>query len=380
MKTIVHICLTSPYEDNLGYDENIMPKYHKKMGNRVYIISCFGDSDYNIKSFYNIDGMCVIRLKKKSSNYGFKGLEDFPMLYKVLEKIHPDIIYVHNAQFWGFWNINRYVKRNGIKLYVDNHDDYYNSPIKSFKQFILHCVIFRFMFVMCQKNVKIFWGVTPWRCKYLRKVFGVSKKKIKLLPMGADDDLIDYSNINVIRENIRKRYNIAESDFLVISGGKIDKTKNIHLLVKAIYELREKNVKLFLFGSMDDYISKCIYRYIEQKNIIFLGWLNPKDIYNYIITSDLAVFPGTHSILWEQTCACGVPIMVKKWDMMDHIDRGGNALFIDKVSVKEIKDRIELLLDNKEIYLNIKKIAEKRRRYFAYSRISEKAIEYKKRF
>ena len=59
------------------------------------------------------------------------------------------------------------------------------------------------MFWLAKKYVSVFWGVTPWRCDYLNKVFGVSKKKIKLLVMGGDDDYIDVVNKDVIRSTFR---------------------------------------------------------------------------------------------------------------------------------------------------------------------------------
>ena len=45
MKSILHVCLTAPYQDNMGYDENIMPKYHVKQGYSVYLVSCFDEKD-----------------------------------------------------------------------------------------------------------------------------------------------------------------------------------------------------------------------------------------------------------------------------------------------------------------------------------------------
>ena len=35
---IVHIAPNSPYNDNWGYQDNLLPKYQQKMGNEVTII------------------------------------------------------------------------------------------------------------------------------------------------------------------------------------------------------------------------------------------------------------------------------------------------------------------------------------------------------
>ena len=46
--------------------------------------------------------------------------------------------------------------------------------------------------------------------------------------------------------------NLADDDFVVITGGKIDKTKNIHLLIGAIRDIDFEQVKLIVFGQPND--------------------------------------------------------------------------------------------------------------------------------
>ena len=36
---IVHIAPNAPYNENCGYQENLLPKYHKKLGNEVTLIT-----------------------------------------------------------------------------------------------------------------------------------------------------------------------------------------------------------------------------------------------------------------------------------------------------------------------------------------------------
>ena len=375
MKSILHVCLTAPYQDNMGYDENIMPKYHVKQGYSVYLVSCFDEKDKK-KIYINNDGVRIIRIKRKERVDKLLNFSEYPQLRKLLEKLHPDIIYVHNAQFFGFWNIISYVKTNKAKLVVDNHDDYYNAPVRSLRGFISRCIFYRMVFLFSQKYVTQFFGVTPWRCQYLNKVFGISRKKINLLVMGADDELIDFSKKDEISSMIRGKYNISNDDFLFVSGGKIDRTKNIHILAKAVSEIPDQKVKLLLFGNICSDISESISELVDQKRIIHIGWIAPNEVYNYFLASNMAIFPGTHSILWEQACACGVPIIVKKWDMMNHIDLGGNAFFLDEINEEIIKGYILKFLEDKNAYNKAKKVAiSKAVEYFSYSRISREAIK-----
>ena len=66
--------------------------------------------------------------------------------------------------------------------------------------------------------------------------------------MGGNDEYIDIEHKELIKKEIRKRYLISEDDFLIITGGKIDKEKNIDLLLKAVVELNISNLKLAFFG------------------------------------------------------------------------------------------------------------------------------------
>jgi glycosyltransferase involved in cell wall biosynthesis len=41
----------------------------------------------------------------------------------------------------------------------------------------------------------------------------------------------------------------------------------------------------------------------------FTGWLGREPIYRHLDMADLAVFPASQSILWQQAIACGVPLI-----------------------------------------------------------------------
>ena len=378
MEKLVHVCLTAPYVYGLGYDENIMPYYHKQMGYDVYIIS-YSELE-NEES--NPKDNKVFRLKRGPRHFVLSKFGVFIGLYDILNRINPKIIYVHNAQFISFPKIIKY-KRNhpGVKIFVDNHDDYYNSPINGIKAHILYYVIYRSILYSSAKYVEMFWGVTPWRCRFLTEVFGVPKNKVKLLVMGGDDRFINLDKTDSIRNDIRVKYGILNEDFLVITGGKINKEKGIHLLAQAVSEIENNRLKLLIFGKIEKDIENTLVPFIYSKKIIFAGWMKPQDYYNLILASDLGFYPGTHSILWEQTCACGIPIVVNDIEDMHHVDLGGNAFFIKDVNSKEIISMIELFLYNKNVYECAKKIAqEKATKVFSYKRISRKAISDKEDF
>ena len=93
------------------------------------------------------------------------------------------------------------------------------------------------------------------------------------------------------------------------------------------------------------------------------------------MAADLVVFPGTHSVLWEQACACKVPCLFEKWDGMEHVNNGGNSRFIYPVDKSTLKSEIEKLLFTQDYY-NMKKVAQSEATdIFLYSKIAEKSLE-----
>ena len=221
-----------------------------------------------------------------------------------------------------------------------------------------------------------FWGVTPWRVDYLQKVYSVKPEKTGLLVMGGDEKLVDWENRIDIRHHIRLKYEIPDDAFLVVSGGKIDRAKNIHLLIEAISKLKDCNVFLLVFGNltkdMSDYCTP-----LFKDNIKYVGWLDAKDVYPYFLASDLAVFPGTHSVLWEQAMASGIPGIFKDWDGgFSHIDCGGNALLLSEISVDILTCEIDRLVKDLYRYNRMKDVAENSaRKEFSYIEIARKSID-----
>ena len=192
--------------------------------------------------------------------------------------------------------------------------------------------------------------------------------------MGGEDEKINFSNKVEIKKRIREQFGISNEDFLVVTGGKIDMTKNIHLLVEAVQKIPE--IKLLIFGNIDKKVESIIKDKLIN-NIIYAGWINSTAVYDIFLSSDLAVFPGTHSVLWEQACACGIPCVFKDWDNhMNHVDIGGNCMFLNKVNTDSIKETLVYIKNNESIYNKMKMIAESKAiNYFSYNRIAKQAIQ-----
>ncbi|MGM0792395.1 MAG: glycosyltransferase [Bacillota bacterium] len=383
---IVQICLCGSYNPKMGYQDNILPKYYAKMGFEcVTVTSQYykdkgeikRDTTYRRQLNKNIE---LVRLPNKYSlSYrGNRFLRLFSGLYKFLKEEKPDIIFLHNFQFLSIRDVVRYCKENkNVKVYADSHTDYVNSATNWLSKNILHKIIWYQCAKQIEPYVIKFWGVTEQRCNFLNEVYKIPNEKCDLLVMGADDEKIRFEKKDEIRKSIREELSIANDDFVVITGGKIDKHKNIHLLINAFKNLENNKIKLIIFGTIEEEIKCSISSALNNSNIKFIGWIDADKVYDYFLASDLGVFPGTHSVLWEQAVGTGLPCVFKRWDGMQHVDVGGNCTFIENINEKSIMEKILCLYRNKTKYENMKmKARDIGVNRFSYYEIAKRSIEY----
>lgn len=385
---ILHICLQAPYNDYWGYQDNLLPKYHKKAGHDVTVlttntISRNGKIIFVDESKYVLnDGQVIIRKAYKQfyPNKISRIIKYFS-IYSILCEEKPDLIFVHGLCNISVLETIKYIKKKNkkCKIVADNHVDYYNeSPELKGNKMKRNLLIFAQQLLnkyMQKYYIKVF-GVTPWRVQYQQEIYKIKKEKSDLLVLGGDDEKINYKQRVEVRKKIRLTLKIPENNFVIISGGKLDFAKNIHLLIKAVSDLDNKNISLVIFGEMDEATKSLISSDINNDYIKLIGWIDSDKVYDYFLASDLAVFPGTHSVLWEQACSCSLPGIYKHWEGMHHVDCGGNCKFLYKDSVEEIKSSISDLLSDDVKYRKMKEAAEtKGKMPFLYSEISKKSLE-----
>jgi glycosyltransferase involved in cell wall biosynthesis len=381
---IVHICLCGPVTDGFNYQDNLISKYHVKLGHDVTLLA----SEWiwnkkgkltltNHKDYVNDDGVHMIRLPIKLGIINNR-LKIYKGLYHTLEQESPDILFVHGVQFLDVFQVAKYAQKHpNVTVYVDNHADFSNSATTWLSKNILHKILWRICAHSILPYAAKFYGVLPARVDFLINLYHIPKEKCELLVMGADDDLVVKTSDKEKQLKFRQKYGIEADDFLIVTGGKIDvwKTQTL-LLMKAIRNIKRNDVKLIIFGSVADSIKRQFDDLLSSDNIQYIGWVNSEQSYLAFASANLVIFPGRHSVYWEQAAGEGIPLIVKDWPGTHHVDLGGNVRFLMNDSVEEIQGNIEFLLDHPDVYDSMKKIAQdKGMSYFSYKEIAKRSIE-----
>lgn len=382
---IVHLIMTGGYSEGWSYQDSVLIKEHSKK-NDVYVITTQYErqKDKMIKvqekEYTSPLGIRVFRLKHRFDFLPEKVKSVFRAyneIYSILINIEPDIIFSHNLQFFGTYDIARYVKEHkNVKLFVDNHADYSNINPNWFSKNILHKIIWKHCAKVLVPYTEVFWGVLPARVDFLVNVYGVPVEKVKFLPIGMEREKAERAEYGEKIREIRTKYNIFEDEFLIVTGGKIDRFKKQTInLMRAVKDNCSKNVRLIVFGTVHEEIKQEFDSYVDNEKIIYVGWINSDETYDYIALADLVVYPGRHSVLWEQTVGQGKPMLCKWWEGTTHVDIGGNVLFLQSDSYEEIKNSLSYIIESKGVYHNMREAAQKEeRKKFYYDVISDQSI------
>ena len=383
---ILHCCLAQFYIDNYGYQENILPRMHKLQGHEVMILASTETYVDKIhlgylepSEYMNEDGIPVHRIpyrKMFSQKLSIK-LRYYKGVYEELERFKPDFIFLHDLQFMSIKDVARYLNKHpDVKINVDCHADFRNSARTFISKNVLHGILYKHCAKVIMPYVGHFYGTLPARVEFLKEMYGTPQDKTELLAMGADDQYVKNAKETNQREFLRKKFNISGDCFLIVSGGKFDSAKkwilNVMEAVKNI--AKEKDVKMLVFGSVmeNNGFKNEFDKYCDGKVVQYVGWIQGNESYNYFEASDLVIFAGLHSVLWEQAVGQGKPCIFKELEGFKHIDLDGNCKFLKVASKEEIEKTIIGCISD---YPKMLKVAqEKGLKAFSYAEISKKAL------
>lgn len=382
---IVHVCLCGTFGEDYAYQDNLLPKYHRKMGHDVTIIAPIycrintqtGEEEIAPSGVkFMADGIKLIRLEPWIKNRINIRLHLFKGLYKVLRHEAPNLLFVHGIDSLSYRDCIKYAKQHPeVNLVFDNHADWNNSYHNKLSFYWAKYIIKKAIVKSALEITKQFYGVTPARCTFLNEMYTIPKDRIKLLPFGADDEELRIESKQALRETVRNKYNIRPTDFLIVTGGKIDKRKNIHLVADAVSKIKNPNLKLLIFGAVNNEMNE-YFSSITSSRIIMTGWVPSNDVYKYFYAADLVMFPGLHSVLWEQMLATRTPCACTKLDGFEHVNYNDNCILLDGNTTEYYMNIIDSIINNGDYY---KTLCEKSNTeladQFKYSKIAQQILD-----
>jgi len=365
----LHLC--APYNIGWTYRENILPKYLSKIGNQVVVIttenvtnSSTNKSEIELRNGKQYDNdIRVIRLKLK---FNFlpesikSRLRVFSNLSENIKNFNPDLIYVNSLQFLDLHCLTKYKsKHKNVVILGELNSTFLNSANNPLSKYVLHSIVYR-LFIKKNFNTfdKLYYGSIPAR-DFSNKLYSLYFPDDAYIPLAVDSDRIIESRLGIKNQSIREKYEINPNSFLFVTGGKLNQSKKIIELLTAFSEIQNNKIALIVFGDFDNDLLRHANDIIKKDHrISYTGWLGDEDTYRVLSASDLAIFPGSKSSLWEVAVACGLPLIAKYWPGNEYLDFNGNVIYYeDQSSISTLKNWIEYVIANPDIIQKMKAIS-----------------------
>lgn len=231
------------------------------------------------------------------------------------------------------------------------------------------------------KRVKKIISVSNFTKKEILAHYKIKGEKIVVVHNGFIDSLYKkIDNQNEV-ENVLFSYGLNNPYFLY--AGRIEKKKNISLLIRAfnLYKERNKNSKekLVLIGNIGfgyDEIKYIISEFDLFKDVVMLGWVDEKDMPHIFNGAKAFVFPSLYEgfgIPILQAMACGVPVIASDIEVLKEVG-GDSPLFFDPGNEEELCSKLELVIKDEEM---VKKMVESgllRSKNFSWRKCAEETL------
>jgi len=209
----------------------------------------------------------------------------------------------------------------------------------------------------------------------LTTLVGINEKRIKVLYNG-----VNIEEFNPIKrsKSLRKSLGIKDEDFVILFLGDLrTERKGAQYLMQAFQKIHLSNIKLLLVGGSRDTLWRVPTQNL-QNNIFTLGFV--KDTVSVYRTADVFVFPTLYeacSLTIFEAMASGLPVITSKQAGSSEIieDKIDGLILKNPRDSEEIKEKIELLYNDKSLRLKIAKNAREKVENYTWDKMNQKIEE-----
>lgn len=208
-------------------------------------------------------------------------------------------------------------------------------------------------------------SVSKQNSAYCSETLKINKDKIKELPNGIDNTLF----VPHDKKEMRLKHGLPLNKTIIAFTGQFIERKGPDRLLKAIKDIEGITVIFIGKGPIQ----------LKDKQIKFKGVLEHEKVPEYLSASDMFVLPtlaeGSCNAIIE-AMGCGIPIISSKGEFNDNILNDTVAIRVDPMNIKEIRDAIVLLNDNKEKRKKMGEAAFEHSKGFGITKRADKILEW----
>ena len=323
--------------------------------------------------FYDYNELANIRNIKLvdiniSKNSPLKNIIWHQWAFQMLQKQYKcDIAYIPNFSLL-IWKI--------IPTVVTIHDLIeFNVPGKFSK---LRMVYRKIIDPLMVRNSNYITTVSECSKKDIIKFCGAKEDKIKVITNAVDQKRFKLYDKETI-DKVLNRHNLEYQSYFLFVGTIDYPGKNIMSIIKA-YELLKstKGVKekLVIIGK-NGFNAKIIYDYVNQstykESIIFTGYLEDSELPLLYAGCKIFIYLSLYEAFGLpvlEAMSCGVPVICSNTSCFPEVI-GDLDVSVSPLDIKQIKEKIELLISNKDYYKTIAQESYKRAGHFSWEKSAQ---------
>ena len=283
----------------------------------------------------------------------------FIELYRTIKKFKPAVVHTHGSKPGVTGRLAAWFANVPVIIHTFHghlFHSYYNRFVSS--------VIIRLERMLSKISNKIIVLSTEQATEIAEKYKITSHAKIKLIPLGAADELSE-QDADLFRTTLRKTYSLSEDDVAIAIIGRMVAVKNhrlfIDIIIAMLPELRDK-VKFFLIGDgelkqeLQQQLSNANIAYSNRNDnstasVIFTSWVTP--VTSVLHGMDIVVVTSLNegtplSLIEAQICRKPV-VAADVGGVRDSFIDNASGFLIHKNEVAEYTDKLKLLIENKEL-------------------------------
>jgi len=316
---ICHMCLSCFYIDGYSYQENELVRQNVLDGHEVFVIASTETYAEDRTLSYIRPGdyeggegapVCRVDYKHILTDSISRKLRRHPNIYEKLAAFNPDVLMFHGACGAEIATAARYVRDNPhVKLYVDSHEDSYNSANSFTSKWFLHYLYYRPILLRSMRYISKVLPVSVSCLEFMRDFYGVPEEKLEFYPLGGHvPDNIEYAKQ---REETRRALNVPADGILIVQSGKFDKPKKLIESLRAFAQIPDERLQFVLVGHLYEEVEGEALELMQaDSRVRFLGWKTSDELQAVLCGADVYCQPGTQSATMQMAVSCRCAIIL----------------------------------------------------------------------
>lgn len=273
----------------------------------------------------------------------------YPAVKKIVEDFKPDIVHIQNHFSLGKACIKA-AKKAGVPIVGTNH-----FMPDNLTQFVPGFIGGTMMKVMWKDFLKVYnkldYVTAPSKAA-VNMLYDVGyKKEAAVISNGIEFDKFKKRPVS---EELLKKYKLKKDVATFISVGRIEKDKNLDLVLEAFAKfLKKEKGQLILVGNGKfEKEFKRLARLLKIKNeVVFTGKISDEELWEIYSLADIYIGAGTaelQGIAVMEGMASGLPVLaVNAVALPELVDHGVNG-YLFELEIKDLTAKMIKIVEDKE--------------------------------